>query len=163
MNRKMWKTYKSDQRTTEDIEEQIRKLSLSYTPEWHCNIQDPDIGATIARIYARQMQDNIRSINNVTEIYHAAFINLLDLTLKRALPARSIVTFHLVDSSISGAQVPKGTQITTETVFTSDDTVYTSSEIPDAEPLDDNLIIGGVVIALMVGFVICIIATAKRF
>lgn len=114
MNRKMWKTYKSDQRTTEDIEEQIRKLSLSYTPEWHCNIQDPDIGATIARIYARQMQDNIRSINNVTEIYHAAFINLLDLTLKRALPARSIVTFHLVDSSISGAQVPKGTQITTD-------------------------------------------------
>ena len=56
-----------------------------------------------------------------------------------------------------------GTQITTETVFTSDDTVYTSGELPDADPLDDNLIIGGVVIALMVGFVICIIATAKRF
>jgi hypothetical protein len=56
-----------------------------------------------------------------------------------------------------------GTQITTETVFTSDDTVYTSGELPDEDPLDDNLIIGGVVIALMVGFVICIIATAKRF
>ena len=107
-------TYKTDHRTIEDIEEQFRKLSLSYTPEWHCNIQDPDIGATIARIYARQMHDNIRAINNVTESYHAAFINLLDLTLKRAMPARSIVTFYLVDSSVAGAQVPKGTQVTTD-------------------------------------------------
>ena len=56
-----------------------------------------------------------------------------------------------------------GTEVTTDTVFTADTTLYTSSEVPEEDPLNDNLILGGIAIALMVGFVVYIIATARRF
>ncbi|MBR3307536.1 MAG: hypothetical protein IKI75_09850 [Lachnospiraceae bacterium] len=140
----MLKKYKPDKRTAEDIEQRIGELAAGYVPEWNFSVKDPDIGSTISRIFARQMQDNIRTINHVTEIYHAEFVNFLDLTLKRAVPAGCIVCFNLVDSTISGTQVVKGTQITTESaaeegpasfmppVFETDRELYiTSAKIKD--------------------------------
>ncbi|MCR5503798.1 MAG: hypothetical protein K6F53_12405 [Lachnospiraceae bacterium] len=112
MNQKSLK-YRIDQRTAEDIERTIEETAVSYTPEWHFSTQDPDIGSTIARIYATSMQENIRAVNNVLDIYHAEFVNLLDLTLKSAVPAGSIVCFKPVDSVPAGVEVPKGTRILT--------------------------------------------------
>ena len=105
MSQKSLKKYKIDQRTAEDIEELIRKGAASYTPEWHFDTEDPDIGSTIGRIFARQMQENIRAVNHVLDVYQAEFVNLLDLTLERAVPAGTVVVFHLADSGVDGTEV----------------------------------------------------------
>ena len=132
--------YKIDNRTSEDIEAKIEELAHEYVPEWHFDKNDPDIGSTISRIFARQLEENIKSINRVPDIYHAEFVNFLDLTLKRAVPAGSIVIFKLVDTTIDGTYVPAGTLVTSETavddndnpVFSTERGVYvTSSEISD--------------------------------
>lgn len=128
--------YKPDTRTAEDIEAKIGELAKEYVPEWHFTLQDPDIGSTISRIFARQMQDSIRCVNHVSEIYHAEFVNFLDLNLRRAVPAGSIVCFEPMDSTVTGVRVPKGTQITTDEggensemppVFETDRELYVSS------------------------------------
>ena len=106
--------YKIDKRTVEDIEDRIEELAKEFTPEWHYSKVNPDIGSTISHIYARQLADNIKNINEVPKIYHAAFVNFLDLTLKRAVPAGSIVVFKLVDSAVSGTFVSAGTLVASE-------------------------------------------------
>ena len=73
--------YKIDNRTSEDIEAKIEKLAREYVPEWNFDKNEPDIGSTISRLFARQLEENIKSINQVPEIYHAEFVNFLDLTL----------------------------------------------------------------------------------
>ena len=132
--------YKIDNRTSEDIEAKIEKLAHEYVPEWIFDKNDPDIGSTISRLFARQLEENIKSINQVPEIYHAEFVNFLDLTLKRAVPSGSVVVFKLVDTTIDGTYVPAGTLVTSETaaedndtpVFSTERGVYvTSSEISD--------------------------------
>ncbi len=136
--------YKIDGRTARDIEKRLKELASSYTPEWHFLTKNPDIGSTIGRIYASQIQENIRAVNNVLDIYHAEFVNLLDLTLKSAVPAGSVVCFYPVDSVSSGTLVPKGTRIiageTNEEgmldqslVFETDRNIYvTTAKITDA-------------------------------
>ena len=67
--------------TAEEIENRIIELSHSYTPEWHYDKENPDIGAAIARIFASQMEDNVGILDDVLERYHAEFVNFLDLTV----------------------------------------------------------------------------------
>ena len=59
-----------DARTADDIEKRIEELAASYTPEWHYSKDDPDIGVTIAKIFAGQMSENIAMYNEVIEKYH---------------------------------------------------------------------------------------------
>ncbi|MBQ7680055.1 MAG: hypothetical protein IJT34_09435, partial [Butyrivibrio sp.] len=142
MNQRSLRAYKIDPRKEEDIEARIREIAASYAPEWQFSTEDPDIGSTIGRIYARQMQENIRAVNNVLNVYQIEFVNLLDLTLKRATPAGSVVVFTLVDSAVSGTEIPRGTRILAEEggdedvnqspVFETDRSLYvTSSQITD--------------------------------
>ena len=91
---------KIDNRTVSDIEEKIERLAKSYVPEWHFDRQDPDIGSAIARLFAVQMKENIDLENRMLERYHAEFINMLDLSLKPAKPAGSMVKFDLIDDAL---------------------------------------------------------------
>ena len=52
-----------DPRTESDIEKKIIELAKSYTPEWHYSADDPDIGVTIAKIFAGHMSDNLAMYN----------------------------------------------------------------------------------------------------
>ncbi len=143
MNQRLSKKYKIDPRNAADIEELIKSLASAYTPEWHFSTEDPDIGSTIGRIFSRQMEENIRSVNDVPEIYRTEFVNLLDLTLKKAVSAGSIVLFTLVDASVPGTEVPKGIRVMTAEemgegtafvtpVFETDQSLYvTASRITD--------------------------------
>ena len=98
-------------RTAEDIENKIISLSQSYTPEWHYNKEDRDIGATISKIFASQMEDNIGILDDVLERFHAEFVNMLDLTLKPAKPAGSIVVFNGINNGGDGTEIHKGTKL----------------------------------------------------
>ena len=52
---------KINNHTVSDIEEKIEGLAKSYTPEWHFDRKDPDIGSTIAHLFALQMKRAFRA------------------------------------------------------------------------------------------------------
>ena len=135
------KVLKIDNRTAADIEEKIEELSRSYTPEWHFDRKDPDIGSVIAKLFAQQMKENIDLENRMLERYHAEFINMLDLSLKPAKPAGSMVKFDLVDDAVNGVAMKKGTRLVTgdsgdesgQVIFETDREIYvTNSRLTDA-------------------------------
>ncbi len=132
---------KIDKRTAADIEEKIEELAKSYTPEWHFDRKNPDIGSVIARLFAQQMKENIDLENRMLERYHAEFINMLDLSLKPAKPAGSMVKFDLVDDAANGVHMRKGTRLVTgdsgdageQVIFETDREIYvTNSRLTDA-------------------------------
>ena len=79
-----------DSRTREDLYRRVEELAASYTPEWRFSRQEPDVGSTLALLFAGQMADNLRRLNRLPEKYHTEFVNLLGLTLQPASPALGV-------------------------------------------------------------------------
>ncbi|MCR5486514.1 MAG: hypothetical protein K6F35_03170 [Lachnospiraceae bacterium] len=102
---------KIDSRQADDIQNKIERLSQSYTPEWHFDREDPDIGSAIARLFAMQMDENITQVNHMVERYHAEFVNMLDLSLKPARASGSVIHFNLIENTVPGTQIRKGTRL----------------------------------------------------
>ncbi|MBQ3496662.1 MAG: hypothetical protein IJA73_00915, partial [Oscillospiraceae bacterium] len=100
-----------DPRTQEDLCRRVEELAASYTPEWRFDRGDPDIGSTIALIYAGQMAENIRRMNRLGEKYHTEFVNMLGLTLKPAYPASGTVVVELLRGTVPGTALPRGTRL----------------------------------------------------
>ena len=133
---KVLKTDQIDTRTKDDIEERIKELAKSYTPEWHYSEDDPDIGVTIAKIFAGQMSDNINMYNEVIEKYHTEFVNMLDISLLPAKPASALVLFDLVNDTVPGVEIPRGTQLTAQpedadepVIFETSNSIYVSNAV----------------------------------
>lgn len=131
---KMLKTDQIDTRTAADIEARIEELAKSYTPEWHYSGDDPDIGATIAKIFAGQMSDNINMYNEVIEKYHTEFVNMLDISLLPAKPASALVLLDLVNDTVPGVEIPRGTQLIAQPedadepiIFETSNSIYVSN------------------------------------
>lgn len=130
-----------DRRSVKDIENRIRELARGYVPEWNFDPEHADIGSAIAKIFAYSMKENIDLENHTMDRYHAEFVNMLDLSLKAAKPAGSMVQFTLVEDTIPGTQIRKGTRLVADTdktdsgqvIFETDRDIYvTNSRITDA-------------------------------
>lgn len=100
-----------DNRTSEDILGDIRKKASSYTPEWDIDVNNPDIGYALSMVFARQMEENIDSVNQILDNYHTEFTNMLDISPKSARPAGGFVEFGISIDTIPGTYVPKGTKL----------------------------------------------------
>ena len=127
--------------TTEKIEKRIEELAKHYTPEWHFDRENPDIGTTIAKLFAVQMKENADMADNMLERYHTEFVNMTDISQKPAKAAGSLVSFSLVEDTIPGVFVRKGTRViadpdmgeTNAVYFETDREIYvTGAEIIDA-------------------------------
>lgn len=105
---------KIDKRTATDIENRIAQLAASYVPEWNFDRENPDIGSTLAILFAGQMQDNIDRFNQVLDIYHTEFVNMLDLSLLPAKPSCAVVLMGLIQDTIPGTGIAKGTKLLAE-------------------------------------------------
>ena len=99
-----------DERNTEDIRQQFKKLAASYTPEWHMDEENPDIGGVIACLNSAQTAENVERINQTLWRYQLKFVNLLDLSLKGPRPAESILLMQTLQDTVTGVPVPKGTR-----------------------------------------------------
>lgn len=115
MNQKNWNESKIDHRSAKEIEDRIGELALSYVPEWHFDRENPDIGSAISKIFAYQMEGNIERYNQILERYHTEFVNMLGISLLPAKPAEAIVLMGLVQDTIPGAEIYKGTKLLAET------------------------------------------------
>lgn len=102
---------KIDKRTAADIENRITQLAASYVPEWSFDRENPDIGSTIAILFAEQMADNIGRLNQMPEIYHTEFVNMLDLSLLSAKPSCALVLLGLIQDTVPGTGIAKGTKL----------------------------------------------------
>lgn len=100
-----------DKRDQEALYEQLTELAASYTPEWHFDRKNPDAGSVIALIYAGQMAENIKKLNQVLDKYQVEFVNMLGVSLEPAKPACAMVVVDMVDHVLDGVPVKKGTQL----------------------------------------------------
>ncbi|MCR4657935.1 MAG: hypothetical protein K5770_17180 [Lachnospiraceae bacterium] len=110
--------------TTEAIENKIRELAKEYTPEWEYNGEKPDIGATIAKLFAIQMKENTDMANRVMDRYHTEFVNMLDISQRSAKAAGSMVCFSIIDDTVPGIFVRKGTRLLTDSGTGDGESVY---------------------------------------
>ena len=88
-----------DNRSVNDIIEQIGEKAESYTPEWRFDPSNRDAGTALALIYAEMIKSTIGRLNMVPEKNRIAFYNKLGASLKPASPAEGYVTFGLVIAS----------------------------------------------------------------
>ncbi len=132
---------KIDKREASDIENRIEELSKSYTPEWNFDKEGNEPGSVIAKLFAVQMKENIDLFNNMPKRYHSEFINMLDISLKPMKASQSLVNFSIIENTVPGTTVRKGTTLTSEAVddegnpvlFETDREVYvTVSRITDS-------------------------------
>ena len=138
---RQWKTtllndYTLDLRTRQDILDKMRELAASYTPEWQFDVENPDIGSCIALLYADEMQELIRRYNTIPERNCVELVNMLNISLKAAYPAHSVVLMDLIDNTVPGIKLPKGVKLLAdggenqEITFETANTVYvTNSQI----------------------------------
>ncbi|MCR5790494.1 MAG: hypothetical protein K6G83_11465 [Lachnospiraceae bacterium] len=110
--------------TTEAIENRIKELAKYYTPEWQFDGDKPDIGTTIARLFAAQMKENADMANRMMDRYHTEFVNMLDISQKAAKAAGSLVCFTLIEDTVPGIFIRKGTRLLSDMVGADGDSVY---------------------------------------
>lgn len=103
-----------DPRDLGDLRRRIEALAASYTPEWRFDGQDPDVGSTLALLYAEQMADNIRRLNRLPEKYHTELVNLLGLSLQPAAPASATAVVELLRGTVPGVALPRGSRLLAE-------------------------------------------------
>lgn len=111
MTLSLWKKLQIDNRTADDIRDEIKTLAASYVPEWQYDEENPDIGTTLGMLYADQMEENIERYNQVMDLYHTEFVNLLDISLRSPRPANGVVEFHIGSDTVDGTYIPKGTKL----------------------------------------------------
>lgn len=104
-----------DSRSREDLVHEMTRLAASYTPEWKFDPENPDIGATIALIFADQMADTIGALNQVMDKYRTEFVNMLGISLLPASPAGGVAVINLVPDTVPGVQLPKGSRLQAQT------------------------------------------------
>ena len=144
MNRSKWKKYNIDTRTAGDIEEKIAELAGQYDTGWHMDQEKPDIGTTLAKIYASQMEENILRVNDILKRYHTEFVNMLDISLLPAKPSAGYVIMDVLTDTIDGVGVPKGTKLLAgvgdeEVIFETEHSMYvTGAEISAAFMTDKD-------------------------
>ena len=105
-----------DNRTEEDIKKRIEELARSYVPQWHFDTENPDIGSTIALLFAEQTMRNVKHFNHILPKYHAQLVNLLGISLMPAQPSGTVVFMDLIADTMEGTFVPNHTKLlSTET------------------------------------------------
>lgn len=106
-----WNKLVVDDRSKEDILNEIEEKARFYTPEWKFDRKNPDIGSVIGIIFANQMADNSNRMNEVLEKYHTEFANMYGISLKAARPATTVAALTASDMMKTGTPFYKGTQL----------------------------------------------------
>jgi predicted phage baseplate assembly protein len=100
-----------DDRRYADIVQDARQLVPRYTPEW-TDLNETDPGVTMIELFAWMSDMLLYRLNQVPDLNYVKFLELLGITLNPAEPAKTDLTFTLVDPPPGAiVPVPKGTRI----------------------------------------------------
>jgi hypothetical protein len=98
-----------DDRTWQDLVDQMRALIPKYAPQW-TDHNPSDVGIALIELFAWLAEGIIYRLNQTPEKNYIAFLNLLGITQAPATPALTYLTFT---SGAGTVIVPAGTQAQT--------------------------------------------------
>jgi predicted phage baseplate assembly protein len=101
-----------DDRRFQDIVNEAKRLIPRYCPEWtDHNVSDP--GVTIIELFAWLADLLLYRINRVPEKNYLRFMDLLGISLKDAVPARTDLTFWLSAPQPGPVAIARDTEVAT--------------------------------------------------
>lgn len=100
-----------DTRTKEDIIRQMKRLAASYTPEWRFDETNPDVGTALSYIYADMFEGTLHRFNKVAVKNMISFFDRAGASLLPGIPATGYASFYLVNETVDGTRVKKGTRV----------------------------------------------------
>jgi hypothetical protein len=98
-----------DDRTWQDLVDELRALIPRYAPQW-TDHNPSDLGISLIELFAWLAEGVIYRLNQTPEKHYLAFLNLLGITRDPPTPAHTFLTFA---SGAGAVQVPAGTQAQT--------------------------------------------------
>lgn len=116
-----------------DTIEIIRKRAAAYVAEWNFDIEQPDMGTTLAILFANMMEDTIKQFSKLPSNYRIQFYNMLGANQLPSGEAKGFVTFSTVNDEVQGSWIKTGERLLGETeggepvIFETQDEVYVSS------------------------------------
>lgn len=119
-----------DDRTEQEILEEIGKKAAAYTPEWRFDQENPDIGTALASVYAKIHHGTISQYNQLPLKFKTEFFRSVHASMKPSSPAAGYAAFSLVNDQVEGIELPGGTVLTSG--ITDED-----GEMVPLETLDD--------------------------
>ena len=102
-----------DDRSFEQIRDEAIRLIPQYCPEW-TNYNPSDPGITLIELFAWMTEMVLYRLNRVPDKVYLTLLDLIGIRLRPPQPARTMLTFTLVDGFSGGTWVPRGTQVATE-------------------------------------------------
>lgn len=100
-----------DKRNAESLLREIKKKSLTYTPEWVFDPDNLDGGGAIATLFTQMFSETIERLNRMPYKYYLEFLNLLGVDLKYTTPAMGIAAFSISEDADSHILIPKNTRL----------------------------------------------------
>lgn len=121
-----------DDRTWQDIVNEVRALIPKYAPQW-TDHNPSDLGMTLVELFAWLVEGMIYRLNRVPDKNFVEFLNLLGITRGPATPARTHVTFRVTRTAID---IRKGTKVGTPQSPTEEPVVFETDADLRALPID---------------------------
>lgn len=116
-----------DDRTFEQIRDEAIRLIPQYCPEW-TNFNPSDPGITLIELFSWMTEMVLYRLNRVPDKVYLTLLDLIGVRLRPPQPARTMLTFHLVEGYEGGTWVPRGTQVATEPNEDGDSLVFETEE-----------------------------------
>ncbi len=101
---------KFDNRTSQDVLEQIYKLAKAYAPDWNVDAQNPDVGVVAAQLFADMFTGTLYRAQRRLHNHHLMFLNLLGAKQLPPSSASGMVTVS-ARRNFGGTYLPKGTPL----------------------------------------------------
>jgi hypothetical protein len=121
--------------TLQSLIERMKQISPYYTPEWRFTPEQPDPGSALFMIVAEMLLENTKRFNQVPLNHYIAYLNLFDVSLLSAKPARAYVTFTMNAGSPYPVLIPMKTEVTApgeeeEIIFETEQPLLVTPAIP---------------------------------
>ncbi|MGB3368447.1 MAG: hypothetical protein WBA54_13210 [Acidaminobacteraceae bacterium] len=101
----------------DNIIESLKKKSLSFTPEWRFDDENPDLGSILAAVYSKQVEETVEILNSSVENYYRTFLNFSSPVHKVATPAIVPVSFNVAIGQKKPILLHAGTELEAISVF----------------------------------------------
>lgn len=98
----------------EDLIRSIKELSVSYTPHWRFDPDNPDIGTALGMIFADMQADTLHRYSELPLKWRTDYFNNLHASLEPEQPSYGYVSFRVVNDEVQGTELPAGTRLTTD-------------------------------------------------
>ncbi len=94
--------------------EKMKKRAEAYVPEWSFDLENPDMGVALAKVFERMQGKTEEKYNRLIDKYQRDFFNCLNTSMKSSAPASGYAVFGLSGTETGGTELPSGTPLLTD-------------------------------------------------